>query len=126
MWTQFFLENIHFAANLAAALVFFAVFWLYFDAWLGRKTVKDTVRVIGFSLLSLSFVVSATHIESTIVSSSEFTNAIYQIALFVTRFFGYVFVILSLVIDPLMSKPGGKKPPLNAIMLLGIFPFSLL
>lgn len=126
MWYQFFLENLHFAINLGAALVFFAVFWLYFDAWLGRKTLKDTVRVIGFFLLSLSFIVSATHIESTIVSSSAFTNAIYQIALFITRFFGYCFVILSLVIDPLMSKPGAKKSKLNIIMPFGFVSLPLI
>lgn len=125
MWYQFILENLHFAVSLAAGMVFFAVFWLYFDAWLGRKTLKETVRVIGFILLSLSFVISATHIESTIISS-PLISGIYEIAFFVTRFFGYVFVIASLFLDPLMAKPHHEKSKMNLVLPIGIGSISLL
>ena len=38
---QFFGQNLHFITGLFTALVFFAVFWLYFDGWLNRRLRKD-------------------------------------------------------------------------------------
>lgn len=130
MWYQFILENLHFAINLVAALAFFSVFWLYFDAWLGRKRAKDTVRVIGFLLLSISFVVAGSHLESSILSTPIILHNIYNIALFITRFLGYVFVITSLVMDPLMKKPTHKSsvniviPLMSGVSIFTILPFT--
>lgn len=126
MWYQFILENLHFAINLVAALIFFAVFWLYFDAWLGRKRTKDTVRVIGFFLLSISFIVTASHLESTILPVPLLPHRVYELALFGTRFFGYLLIITSLVMDPLMKKP--RKVSMNVAIpvLTGASVFTLL
>lgn len=105
MWYQFFLENLHFAVNLAGALMFFAVFWLYFDAWLGRKTRKEFARWFGFLLLSISFLVSALYVESTIVSEPLFPQTTHLFVLSIIRITGYLTVIVSLLTDPLMDKP---------------------
>ena len=50
---QFFGQNIHFAINLFAALVFFAVFWLYFDAWTNKHDVKVLAKWLGFLLVAI-------------------------------------------------------------------------
>lgn len=105
MWSQFYLENAHFALNLFAALVMFAIAWLYFDAWLGKKTWKEGLRLLGFLLLSLSFVVRAITLETAILPSSFLGegNGIWFFIL--PRSIGYFLIVLSLLIDPLQPKP---------------------
>lgn len=120
MWYQFFLENLHFGLNIIAALVFFAVFWLYFDAWLEKKTLKDTLRVVGYFLLSLSFIVSAIQVESGIVSLSIVPANLYFALLFATRFFGYIFLIAGLLLDPLQKKPNERILHDGILIPLGI------
>jgi hypothetical protein len=105
MWYQFFLENLHFAVNLLAALIFFAIFWLYLDAWMGRKTFRESVRWIGFLLLSLSFLVSAASIETTVLQNSIIGKDWSILLLAITRIPGYLLIIYSLIIDPLQPKP---------------------
>jgi hypothetical protein len=106
---QFFGQNIHFALSLFAALVFFAVFWLYFDAWLGEshKKNKDVLKWTGFLLVSLSFILHATLIEQTDLArwvlggTSETIAAILRLA-------GYAGIIAGLLSDPLQKKPLNK------------------
>ncbi|KKU10515.1 MAG: Methyl-accepting chemotaxis protein signaling domain protein [Candidatus Woesebacteria bacterium GW2011_GWB1_45_5] len=74
MWTQFFLVNAHFALNLFAGLVFFAIAWLFFDAWLALKKGKELPKIVGFGLLSLSFVVHSTLVETSILGGSTFIS----------------------------------------------------
>lgn len=105
MWGQFFLENAHFAINIFAALVLFAVFWLYVDAWRERKTVKEAVRIIGFLLLSLSFAIHAATIESSIVAVPLLGAVTNDMLLGVVRLAAYAFLIASLLIEPLVAKP---------------------
>lgn len=105
MWLDFILENTHFALNLFVALVFFAISWLYFDAWSVRKNAKDGLKVIGFLLISISFVIHATNVESVVlvtpILSSKFNP--FLVAFF--RIGGYLLLILGLVIDPLEDTP---------------------
>jgi hypothetical protein len=105
MWYQFVLENLHFAINLLAALIFFAIAWLYLDAWMGRKTLKESVRWVGFLLLSLSFLVSAVAIESTAMQNSVAGSGWNSLLLVLTRIPGYILIIYSLILDPLQPKP---------------------
>lgn len=116
MWYQFIFENLHFAINLSLSLVFFAAFWLHFDAWIGRKTVKEFVRVIGYLLLSLSFIVTAGHIETTILPATPIKIDLYNIFLFLTRFFGYVSLIGSYLLDPLVPKPNQNTETSHAFI----------
>jgi hypothetical protein len=121
MWYQFILENLHFALNLTAALAFFTVFWLYFDAWTARHSLKEMARWLGFLFLSISFVVSAIYVETTIVSVPFLPQSIHTLLLAATRLMGYSFIILSLVIDPLIPKPSKNHEAHSvAVPLLGM------
>jgi hypothetical protein len=132
MWTQFILENLHFAVNLLAALVFFSIAWLYLDAWVGRKTFRELVRWIGFLLLSFSFLISATSIETTVLKDSIFGGGWNSLLLAATRIPGYLFIIYSLIIDHLQPKPkiedkvgvgivGLKVSGMSVILILSFF-----
>src|SRR5437868_3630342 len=98
---QFLGQNLHFAISLFAALVFFAVFWLYFDAWLGggRKQSKDIYKWAGFLLVSLSFVVHATVIDQSVLGQSVFGNTGSAISN-ILRLIGFVLIILGQLVDP--------------------------
>jgi hypothetical protein len=130
--TQFVEQNIHFAINLFAALVFFAVFWLHFDAWLGqtRKSHPETLKWIGFLLASLSFIPAATLVEQIGQNTLTYGNAasLLSVAL---RIIGYVLIIISQLIDPLQAVPIVKSleeqyaeshPPLTPAPTTGTSP----
>lgn len=107
--TQFFGQNLHFAISLFAALVFFAVFWLYFDAWVSKnpKPGKDVYKWLGFLLVSLSFVIHATVIEESDLGRSIFgdTSEVFSTLL---RLAGYLGIIIGHIVDPLQKKPVTK------------------
>lgn len=114
MWIQFLLENTHFAVHIFAALVFFAVSWLYADAWKVKKTPAGLLRVIGFVLLSLSFVATAGFIENSVVASPLYSSTIHDILIAVLRLPSYVFLLVSLLIEPLVPLPGERVVPAGA------------
>lgn len=124
MWYQFFLENTHFALSLLAALVLFATGWLYFDAWLGRKTLRDGFKVAGFALLSISFLIHATYIESSLITSSIFGNIPNLFLVILTRIPGYVLLIAGLFIDPLQQHPVKKEGIKQTAKGVLILPFA--
>lgn len=124
MWLQFFLENTHFALSLLVALVFFATGWLYFDAWLGRKTLRDGLKVFGFALLSISFLIHATYIESSLITSSIFGNIPNSFLVILTRIPGYVLLIAGLLIDPLQAHPLKKEGIKQTAKEALILPFA--
>lgn len=105
MWIQFILENLHFAINLLAFLIFFAISWLYLDAWMGRKTFRESLRWTGFLFLAVSFLVSAVMVESTVLQNSALGSDWNTIFLALTRIPGYLLISYSLLIDPLQPKP---------------------
>jgi len=101
---QFFGQNIHFAINIFAALVFFAVFWLYFDAWTNKKDKKELFKWLGALLISISYLVHATLIEQSVLGSSIFGNTSETVSVII-RFIGYVGLILGQIFDPLQKEP---------------------
>lgn len=105
MWYQFLWENFHFAINLFTALAFFSIFWLYFDAWTERKTLKEGLKILGFLLLSLSFLAHAVFIESSDLTSSILGGGINEKVAMIMRNFGYLLLVVGLVADPLIPKP---------------------
>ncbi|MDO8269419.1 MAG: cache domain-containing protein [Candidatus Levybacteria bacterium] len=124
MWFQFFLINLHFAINITAALIFFAVFWLYFDAWVGRKRYREFIRFSGFLALSISFILSGLYIESSVLSVPIFSQDLHMAFLIATRLIGYIFIILALFIDPLMQKPKHQSS-VGLVLPLGIKSLSI-
>jgi hypothetical protein len=120
MWFQFLLENSHFALNLFAALILFAIGWLYSDAWLGRKTFKEGIRVAGFFVLAISFVIHSTVIESTVLTNS-FNQNISSMLFILSRVCGYLLIIISLILDPIQERPNyeSKKSVIhNSLFML--------
>jgi hypothetical protein len=102
--SQFFDQDIHFAICLFAALVFFAVFWLYFDAWTTSRKNKELIKCAGFLLLTLSFLLSGTIVEQSVLGKSLLGSVSQAIAT-ITRGAGYIAIIIGLLSDPLQKKP---------------------
>ena len=117
MWTQFLLENAHFALNVFGGLAFFSVFWLYFDAWSVKKNPKEVVKIVGFGLLSLSFLVHATVVESNILTMTIFKGDINHIVATTLRNLGYLFVAVGILSEGIQPYPTGK---LSAFLPFGI------
>jgi hypothetical protein len=103
--TQFLLENMHFAINLFASLVFFAVSWLYLDAWFETKEHKELFKIIGFALFSLSFLIHATYIEQSVLTNAVFNSVLIETAANAVKLAAFIFLIIGLVIDPIQPKP---------------------
>src|SRR5690349_6107330 len=105
MWNQFLLENLHFTIYLFAALVFFAVSWLYYDAWRESPRLIEGVRVIGFLVLSISFLIAAAFLESSVLKTSllpENQNLYIQL---IPRVLGYFLILMSVLFEKLQEKP---------------------
>ena len=101
---QFFGQNLHFVISLFAALVFFAVFWLYFDAWLARRQRKEIFEWAGFLLLALSFVVSSTQIEQSVLGHSFLGS--WSTTLSVTlAVIAFACIVTGHLLVPLQKKP---------------------
>lgn len=98
MWIQFLLQNVHFSTSLLAALIFFAVFWLYLDSWSTTKTPTGLFKIVGFVLLSLSYF---THSLSVETSPS---TVIFWLTI-VPRLLGLTLITLDLLAHPLQSHP---------------------
>lgn len=120
---QFIFENAHFALSLFTALVFFAVAWLYLDAWFARKTLKDGLKIVGFILICLSFVAHASSVDQAILRDPMF-GGVGNILKDVLRIAGYIALVLGLIVDPLQPRPKYEK--LAAIGLSLSFPAQLL
>ena len=103
LWIQFLLQNVHFAIHLLAALAFFSVFWLYFDAWIEKKILREVPRMLGWVLLSASFVVSAGMVESQIVSDPLFSSSLSHLLLVGLRLLGYGLVFVGVLLEPLQE-----------------------
>src|SRR5258708_1756340 len=105
MWNQFFLQNTHFALSLFASLVFFAVFWLYFDAWQVKKTFKEGIKLTGFLCICLSFLALAATVESTaLITTPGVASFLLQVQ-YVLRGIGYVLIFVPLLGEKLVPKP---------------------
>ncbi len=100
----FFGQNINFALNLFFSLILFATFWLYFDSWLEKKRVKEVFKWFGFLLLSLSFLIHATTIETTVLGNSLFGDY-SEVFSNIIRLIGYFLIIIALLTEPLQAIP---------------------
>lgn len=130
--TQFILTNTHFIISLFAALVTFAIGWLYFDAWLSNKNIKTSANFLGFLLLSASFIAQAILIEQELLASSLLgANTIILIKNYL-RIAGYFTLIIGQLINPLQPLPDYRTTPIKkkketvaAAILLPSLPLSL-
>jgi hypothetical protein len=104
---QFILQDAHFTISLLAALALFAAFGLHFDAWTERRVAKELFAWIGFLLLSISFLIHATHIESGFLGISIF-GELGEFIASLLRIAAYTTVIYSLLIDPIQQRPENR------------------
>jgi hypothetical protein len=103
--TQFLLENFHFGVNIFASLVFFAVFWLYFDAYTQTRSNKELLKISGFLLLSISFLINSTYIDQSILTNPVLSQGLIQNLSQLVKFVAYILLILGLLLDPIEEKP---------------------
>src|SRR3972149_4700625 len=108
MWKPFIFENLHFAINAFGALSLFSIFWLYLDVWLPKKNLKEGLKVAGFLLLSLSFLLQATRLEASIIINPLTSGELAQIILILTRIAGYILIAAGLAIENIEGHPRGK------------------
>jgi len=95
----------HFVMSLVAAFVFFSVGWLYFDAWMLKKSYKDGFKVGGFFLLSISFLVSAVVIDQPVFSQGFLDSELIGLISLYIKLLGYSSVIAGLLIERLQPMP---------------------
>src|SRR5260370_37703773 len=98
---QFILQNVHFALNLFVAFVFFAAFWLFFDAWTNQKDKKNALKWMGFLLLSLSYLSHATHVEQITLVNQLSLASLFSNLTIAFRISGYAVLAIGLFMDPL-------------------------
>lgn len=120
--TQFILVDAHFVLSLLAALVFFAIAWLYFDA-------KDRRFFFGFLFLAVSFVAQAVIIDQALLDRSILSAQVATFVKILFRILGYLTLVISGITTPLQPIPGKDRvaaflPPfalrLPAVFLLPI------
>src|SRR3989304_2165308 len=115
MWNQFILANVHFALNLFAGLVFFAIAWLYFDARLTSKTGRGFLKIMGVLLLSLSFIIHSTFIESSILETSLSGGPLLELET-IFRLLGFLLIFVAEVTESFPKKP--EVAPVNGVVPL--------
>lgn len=131
MWLPFLFEIAHFAICLFAALVLFATFWLYGDAWQGKKRVDGFLRCLGFLILALSFVVTAVRLEISVIQVSFFDVFHLSSMQVILRSLGYFFILLGVVSEKIQKRPQNVQNavavPLVALAwgVVQFFPFGL-
>lgn len=121
---QFTLQYAHFAISLFAGLVLFSIAWLYFDAWLVRKALKQVPKFLGYLLVSLSFVVNAAFMEQSIQSTSVLGEGTILFLSTFFRFTGYILIIVGLFYDHIEAKPQYEVPQELAMKSVAVPFFS--
>lgn len=107
--TQFILIDTHFVISLLAALVFFAIAWLYVDAWVLNRKMKETTLFFGFIFLAISFLAQSVVIDQALLNESIFGAGIINLIKNSFRIFAYLTLIFGQVIVPLQPVPDTKK-----------------
>ena len=107
MWLQFFAQNAHFGINLFASLFCLGICWLYFDAWSNHHKLQELLKWLGFASLGLSFLLSATVIEQSVLGKSLFVSTTSALVV-AFRLAGYIAIILGQIAEPLQAVPKNK------------------
>ena len=113
MINQFFLANVHFAVSFLVALVIFAIWWLYYDAWFKERQWKEVPRLIGLLLIAASYVLQARLVESVTVETALASGQITSWLLVITRLLGYGLLLTGLLAKPLQQAPTKKYAGFN-------------
>lgn len=120
LWTQFYLAFSHFVIHTLAALVLFAVFWLYFDAWLVKKKAILVPKLLGLALLAISYLIEGTVLDISTTTSTLFGATFGAGFVVLTRITAYVALILGLYTEPIQKRPHRRVSSAAAILIPGI------
>jgi hypothetical protein len=126
MWLPFLYTHIHFTVSIFVSLISFAVSWLYLDAWITKKSLREGSRVLGFFLLGISFAINSTKIETSIFGTSVLPDNWLFWTVFSSRIAGYLLILLGHILDPLQAKPKAAiflPPVVSNIFTFLITPF---
>jgi hypothetical protein len=115
--TQFILVDSHFILSLLAALVFFAIAWLYFDAWSANRKMKETTLFFGFLFLAISFVAQSVIIDQALLNQTNLGVDIATLIKNISRITGYAFLIIGQIVVPLQPIPTKDKNMVGAFLL---------
>lgn len=99
-----FSQNAHFGINLFASLFCLGICWLYFDAWSNHHKLQELLKWLGFASLGLSFILSATVIEQSVLGKSLFVTTTSALVV-AFRLAGYLAIILGQIAEPLQAVP---------------------
>ncbi|HEX3082151.1 MAG TPA: cache domain-containing protein [Candidatus Saccharimonadia bacterium] len=100
---EFILTDAHFVIALMAALACFATCWLYLDAWTGDRDTKDLLKWVGFGVLAIGMVVTATEVEPSFLGQTLLGN-LDSLGMLL-RLAGYAILAAGLAMDPLQPVP---------------------
>lgn len=95
MWTNFWLNNFHFAFEFFGAIILFSLAWLALDAYLIKKEFKILARSLGFFLFALWL----------IVHSLNLTNDLILIVAVGSYLLGLLFLLLNLYWEKPPARP---------------------
>lgn len=119
--SQFLLQNAHFALNIISSLSFFAISWLYFDAWFVRRGLKASLKWVGFFFVSISFLTHSIYIEQTILVNPLLGADTIELLNTLLRTIGYAIIVMSLVTDHIQKRPKSKYVIFPAVPIVAIF-----
>lgn len=119
MWSQFLFEIGHFAISLFAALILFATFLLYFDAWQVGKRFGGLMRAIGFLILSASYLISGSILEASILTVPMISMSKMVTIQLLFRNVGFALILLEQASEKMQSRPK-ERLSLNAAVLFSI------
>jgi hypothetical protein len=105
MWTDFLLQDAHFAESILLALIFFSITWLHLDTLAISKAFPMKLRTIGFALVSLSFLLASLKIETSLFPTHIISPSLNSLLTQITRIPGLVLIIVSLITDPIQPLP---------------------
>ena len=93
--SYFFLNNLHFFLEVLGAVVFIAVAWLAFDAYVLRKDFLTASRGVGFAFLAAWQIIHAFHFESDVYN---YLGYVFYLA-------GLLFVLINLIREHPVERP---------------------
>ena len=112
-----FFNTGHFALSIFTAFVFFAAALLFLDSWqLDKHKKTQLLRSVGFFLLALASALHATSINASLLIT----------VLQVLKVFGLILILISLVKEPILHKPGKGKLAIFFPLSLPAFSLSLI
>ena len=99
MWEQFWVRNIHYILETFLTFAFITAGWIYIDGWLIERKIKTLFRASGLFVLAIWTILDAAPVP---IIRETFAGLI--------GLGGFIFLLVSLLIDPVPVRPGQTSP----------------